>query len=733
MSPTLGLPFVTAALVAGSPFGARAAPTVEEPFRTGAPDYALGTLAGQGPAATGFAGNWLLAYTGAESPVVLAAGLSYSDGTNGLAATGGAVAYAGAGNGRVGRLLTQPLTDAAVGTVYLGVLIKLEATTAGYRGFELHNGGFDDGTQRTLQIVTGEPGVGASDTNVVLRINNDPNFVADLGAPETGTNLFVIRIDFGSATGADTLTLWRNPEDLMSEANSTPDADLDGFDLRIDRASLARFGDGGLTFDEVRIGTQWSDVTTVVDPADTDNDGMLDAYERANGLDVGTNDAGGDLDMDGSPNLEEHDRNTRANVFDTDTDGIRDGWERGNGFVSAMETGTDPLVSDTDGDGLRDGDETNSRMAETPPLVGTSPLLADTDMDSESDAVEVREGTDPLDGADSSAARNLAIVDGIRDTLYGEALAIQTVETGFGDNQSEWNAAYAHLSVDHLFLLFTGNLEGNFNKLEIFIDSAAGGATTFASADNDGSGAMNGMTFDTGFTPEIHLIARRSGGTFDLDFADLTESLFDQYLAVFPGSGIGTTGTGFANGAPIRAAYDGSNLAGIGGTAGAAADAVAALAVTTGLELRIALTDLGSPAGPIRVMLLQNSNDHTFLSNQALGGLPVGTGNLANPATIDFRTFEGDQFFTVPPPPVDAFRIVDVVPDILLEELAFEVRGLVAGRGYHAQRSTDLRVWTFIPGTAFTADAPARRLQVPADVEVDRNFYLRISEGGGQP
>ena len=61
---------------------------------------------------------------------------------------------------------------------------------------------------------------------------------------------------------------------------------------------------------------------------------------------------------------------------------------------------------------------------------------------------------------------------------YGSALAVQTVETGFGDNQSELNAAYAQISGGTLYLTITGQVESNFNKLNIFFDTVAGGQNT---------------------------------------------------------------------------------------------------------------------------------------------------------------------------------------------------------------------------------------------------------------
>lgn len=260
-----------------------------------------------------------------------------------------------------------------------------------------------------------------------------------------------------------------------------------------------------------------------------------------------------------------------------------------------------------------------------------------------------------------SAAVAAISIDGLRDAEYGAALSVQTVETQFGDNFSEWNAAYGKIESGRLVLMLTGNLEANFNKLEIFIDSKAGGQSVFNSAGNDNASRMNGLVFDAGFTANYHLILRRgnSGGndTFDLDFADLGAASASSYSDILGGaSGIGATGTG-VNPNTIGVAYDNSNVAGIGGGTGAANQA-AALAVTTGLELSIALSDLGA-TGDIRVMVGQNGGGHDFWSNQFLGGLPAPQGNLGGDeaggftgeGAIDMTHFGGDQFFTVVPEP----------------------------------------------------------------------------------
>lgn len=263
----------------------------------------------------------------------------------------------------------------------------------------------------------------------------------------------------------------------------------------------------------------------------------------------------------------------------------------------------------------------------------------------------------------SNPSQAAPVVDGVLDGAYGPALAVQTVETGFGDNASELDAGYGVVSGGTLYLMITGNVENNFNKLEIFIDSRAGGQATFDSSGNDNAGAMDGLVFDRGFTADYHLIARRGSGSFDLDFADLAAQSASGYFNVFGGSdfGSGSTGAG-VNAMPLLAAYDGSNAAGIGGNPANAANPAAALAVTTGLELAISLSDLGYTSGPIRVMVGQNNQDHNYWSNQFLAGLAAPQGNLGGDenggftgeGAIDMNHFAGDQYFTILPEPASA-------------------------------------------------------------------------------
>jgi hypothetical protein len=247
--------------------------------------------------------------------------------------------------------------------------------------------------------------------------------------------------------------------------------------------------------------------------------------------------------------------------LDADGDDLRDSWE------TAFPV-TEP-AGDLDSDGLTNLEEQ---------ALGTNPMVADSDGDNPSDCEEVTtHGTNPSFG-DSAG-------DGTLELSYGAAVSVQTIETGFGDNQSEWNAAYAHVQNGKLYLFFSGNLESNFNKLEIFIDTGNGvTSNVFASAGNDGSNSMNGMSFDPGFTPDYYFILRRGSGKFDADFADLASQEFSSYIDVFGGTDAGSgllnagTSTQSTFATPpeeMLFAYDGSNTTGIGGAAGSPADQTA--------------------------------------------------------------------------------------------------------------------------------------------------------------
>ena len=123
-------------------------------------------------------------------------------------------------------------------------------------------------------------------------------------------------------------------------------------------------------------------------------------------------------------------------------------------------------------------------------------------------------------------------VDGTKDAAYGAPLKVQTVETQFGDNLDplgfggggELDAAYATIDGGRLYVMLTGNIEPNFNKVSLFIDSKAGGENVLSGLPQYDFGNVSqnfaGLTFDTGFEADYHLIGRWGGGAFEIDFAD---------------------------------------------------------------------------------------------------------------------------------------------------------------------------------------------------------------------
>ena len=129
------------------------------------------------------------------------------------------------------------------------------------------------------------------------------------------------------------------------------------------------------------------------------------------------------------------------------------------------------------------------------------------------------------------------IIDGIRDAAYGtlntSSSRLQRNYTGFGDathgnkagrfggsgaDGSELNAVYARKDSTNLYLFISGNLEDNYNKMEIFIDSNTGGQNVL-SAMPDAFGGLNGMTFDPGFTAD-YLFSVYCGGTSATNIAN---------------------------------------------------------------------------------------------------------------------------------------------------------------------------------------------------------------------
>ncbi|MBC8109245.1 MAG: PEP-CTERM sorting domain-containing protein [Anaerolineae bacterium] len=259
----------------------------------------------------------------------------------------------------------------------------------------------------------------------------------------------------------------------------------------------------------------------------------------------------------------------------------------------------------------------------------------------------------------SVALAQVPVVDGVRDVnnTYGAAVAVQTVQTQFGDANpnggSELDAGYVKVVGGKLYLMATGNIESNFNKNVFFFDTRAGGQNVMR-ADNPGNdfGAMNkyaGMTFDAGFEADYAMWFGHDGTTAYLHFAELNTNgggFGDDVGSIALSSSAGSATVGGQFGRPlVNFGLDNSNIAGVTGGTGAA-DPVAAAAVTTGTELGIELPAIGATEN-FKVMVGVNAGGNDFWSNQFLGGLPADTANLGNPMTVNFNNYGGDQFFNV--------------------------------------------------------------------------------------
>jgi hypothetical protein len=266
----------------------------------------------------------------------------------------------------------------------------------------------------------------------------------------------------------------------------------------------------------------------------------------------------------------------------------------------------------------------------------------------------------------SAGAAHAQTIDGTLDAQYGAAVSTQTTQTQFGDanlgqvgfaNGSELDIAYGTIQGTTLYLFLGGNLESNFNKLDIFIDCIGGGQNRVR-GDNpdvdfnglnrmgdDGSG--NGLTFDTGFEADFWLsVTGGDAGGYQM---------FANYAELPTGGGgsggyLGQTGavsdgtlSGGNNPHNIRVTIDNSNVAGVSGGCEASSGA----GVTTGVEFAIPLSALGNTTGCIRVSAFVNGSGHDFLSNQVLGPLAPGTCNLGEPRNVNFNQHAGDQHFTV--------------------------------------------------------------------------------------
>lgn len=168
---------------------------------------------------------------------------------------------------------------------------------------------------------------------------------------------------------------------------------------------------------------------------DTDNDGIPDNYELANGLDPNFDDSALDNDSDSLTNFEEFTAGTDPQDSDSDDDNLTDAEEINgtlNPWAAGIQSGppgdpTDPLEADSDGDGVDDnaeiiaGTDPNIRPPDTGPI---TPFV-DTDGDTYRDEAEVAFGSNPNDATN--------IPDHRPSATRPNVVIIYADDLGFGD------------------------------------------------------------------------------------------------------------------------------------------------------------------------------------------------------------------------------------------------------------------------------------------------------------
>ncbi len=299
--------------------------------------------------------------------------------------------------------------------------------------------------------------------------------------------------------------------------------------------------------------------------------------------------------------------------------------------------------------------------------------------------------------AASISARASTVNGVVAGGEYTLTLATQNAPTGFGDNFSELNQAFANYAPGgNLELALTGNLEGNGNGLVLFIDSKVGGAISntagggfnqFGSVagarvddwgtDTDGGAGVGatpggGSIVSPGFNPDyaIEINHYAPNSAYYINIIDLTNPNDDTHpnKDIFLGqntprvlntdpTATAVTQTYFRDAAATDAgdithAFDNTNTAGVNAydfnnPPGPLGDPTSA---TSGFEFIFENQFLAKGAGhALRMLAFVTNGDGSYLSNQFL--TPIGPiTNLGGPGgdgggpLLDSR-FLGDQFY----------------------------------------------------------------------------------------
>ena len=310
---------------------------------------------------------------------------------------------------------------------------------------------------------------------------------------------------------------------------------------------------------------------------------------------------------------------------------------------------------------------------------------------------------------------------------YGSELAnlrAQVVNTELGEN--------------FLYVFVGGNMEVNFNKLNLFFDVQPGGQNTIGS---DGSGdpitnidisfgalqTMAGLTFDTDFAADywFNLNNGVDGGSGNLLFFSdcavlrtdgalidpISEFQLD-YGAFFGGDiedGVGTPIPGapevldfsgprvdlpgspalFTEFAPrttqvdpfnpvpglLQVALDNSNVGGV--TSDSAVESIVRQ-VSTGVEICVDLDELGwDGSSDIKIAGFIANSGFGFMSNQVIGD-SAGPDNLGDTFAVDFSAIPGNQFVNLSDPVEEGCNDADLAEPFGILDLG-DISAFVGG------------------------------------------------------
>lgn len=194
---------------------------------------------------------------------------------------------------------------------------------------------------------------------------------------------------------------------------------------------------------------------------------------------------------------------------------------------------------------------------------------------------------------------------------------------------SEIDQMFVQNDATNLYIGITGNIEGNNNGYVIFLDTIVGGTNGLNTAGGNGwPGHITGMSGDTlpaGFLPDFALVVSRSGAFYnDVKLVN---------LASLPTLPVNIPFAANFTIAPNTFVGNNNNVVGVNATAAddPVQQAINAATATTGVQLAIARSSIGSPPDATGIKLyavLVGSSG--YWSNQVMPPLGGGVPNLAN-------------------------------------------------------------------------------------------------------